>query len=307
MEGLRDKPELRARIAVSTTGVKEGVALKKSWQSTAEDVQIAIEEGETVAGDVVALFDSDDRVRYLDRSALWSFLTEGAFWKVAPGSGKEYATAQKHIAYLLDTALSEKLLSHQELVEGLTVAEISARLPKAELGKIIEQALTCGKSGTLFTDVDLLTALPPAELVKHLPLRNIWEQVVVPKIAERHEYAAPRQSEVPSSSQAPAAKDGGSETEAEAEPVLDEIDQVVEQAFGDASAVSQERPKVEVPVDEVPLEDDDVTVARELPSQVRAVVEQAIAKKRAARESGRPRPRPAAGIGPDKAAAGGKR
>src|SRR5690606_26819505 len=35
MEGLKDQPQLRADILVQATGVKEKVAIKKSWESCA--------------------------------------------------------------------------------------------------------------------------------------------------------------------------------------------------------------------------------------------------------------------------------
>src|SRR5688500_18332459 len=62
MDGLKNQPRLRAAILVLTTGVKQKSALKKSAQSAAEDVQIALEEGETDAESIVMLFNPDDRV-----------------------------------------------------------------------------------------------------------------------------------------------------------------------------------------------------------------------------------------------------
>src|SRR5688572_16386002 len=49
MEGLKNQPRLRASLLVHTTGVKERVALKKTWESAAQDLQIALDEGETNA------------------------------------------------------------------------------------------------------------------------------------------------------------------------------------------------------------------------------------------------------------------
>ena len=53
MEGLRDQAKLRANILVAATGVKEKVAIKKSWESCADDLQIALDEGETDASMVM--------------------------------------------------------------------------------------------------------------------------------------------------------------------------------------------------------------------------------------------------------------
>jgi hypothetical protein len=76
-------------------------------------------------------------------------------------------------------------------VEGITVAEIAKRLPKAELGKIIEGALTKAKANSPFTEVDLLKEMPPFVIVEYVPLPHIFETVIQPKIAQAHEYVAP--------------------------------------------------------------------------------------------------------------------
>ena len=82
MLGLGDRPDLRANILVLTTGVKLKIALKKSAETSGEDLQIALDEQETDAESIVLLFHPDDRVRYLDHRKLWSFVTEGEFWRV---------------------------------------------------------------------------------------------------------------------------------------------------------------------------------------------------------------------------------
>jgi hypothetical protein len=85
MQGLADQARLRAAILVLTTGLKQKIAEKKSWESAAEDLQIALDEGETDAESVVAVFDPDDRVRYLDATGIWRFLIEGDFWNAGVG------------------------------------------------------------------------------------------------------------------------------------------------------------------------------------------------------------------------------
>jgi hypothetical protein len=145
MEGLKDQPQLRAKIVVQATGLKEKVALKKTWESCADDLQIALDEAETDASSIMKVFELDDRVRYLDAKALWSYVTEGEFWKISPSRQKEYAAAKSHMAFMLAQALEDKLVTHGDIVEGITVEELASRLPKSELGKIIKGALECGK------------------------------------------------------------------------------------------------------------------------------------------------------------------
>jgi hypothetical protein len=203
MEGLKNQPRLRASVLVATTGVKERVALKKDWESAAKDLQIALDEGETDAKTIVSLLESDDRVRYLDHKALWSYVTEGEFWKVSPSRQKEYAAAKGHMAFMLTRALEDRLLTHADIVGGITVDELASRLPKSELGKIIKGALECGKRGAPFTEADLLGSMPLDTLVNYLPLFQVWDAIIDTKIAAEHGYSsasAPKNPSVPAAS-----------------------------------------------------------------------------------------------------------
>jgi hypothetical protein len=188
MEGLASRASLRAEILVHTTGIKSKIASKKSWKSAAEDLQIALDEKETDAEAIVAVFQPDDRVRYLDARKIWKFLTEGDFWNTPATRKEDYRSAKRHMAFMLERALADKLLTHKDIVDGLTVAEIAVRLPKSELGKIIEGALSSGKRGAPFTEVELLAAMPPEVAVEYIPLPHLWESVIVPRIAVAHGY-----------------------------------------------------------------------------------------------------------------------
>lgn len=190
MRGLADQPRLRAAILVLTTGLKEKIAEKKSWESAAEDLQIALDEGETDAESVVTVFDPDDRVRYLDATGIWQFLIEGDFWNAGVADKQGHGLAKDNIAFMLERALAERLVTHRDVVEGITVAEIAKRLPKAELGKIIEGALTKSKSNSPFSEADLLREMPPFVLVEYVPLPHVWSTVLEPKIAQAHGYMA---------------------------------------------------------------------------------------------------------------------
>jgi len=191
MMGLQDEPALRASIIVPTTGLKQKIALKKKWDDATVDLQVALDEGETDAATIVTLFSPDDRVRFLEAQQLWSFVKEGDFWKATSASKASLDIARSHIAFMLERALEDKLLTHRDIVEGITVEELASRLPKAELGRLIMQALQSGERGGSFTDSDLIGTTPPRTLVQYVPLAHIWEAVIVPKIAERHGYQQP--------------------------------------------------------------------------------------------------------------------
>jgi hypothetical protein len=199
MQGLADKPELRAQILVEATGLKERIAARKPWDSAAQDLQIALTEGETSAAAILWGFHPDDRVRCLRRADLWAFIVEGDFWNADPSS-PQFAVAKAHIAFVLERALVDHLITHRDIVEGVTLREISTRLPKVELATIIERALDAGHRNMPFTEAELLGAFPPSVLADYVPLPRIWKGVVLPRIAERHglvETAAPVKSERP--------------------------------------------------------------------------------------------------------------
>ncbi len=189
MEGLRDRPQLRANILVIATGVKTRIALKKSAESAGEDLSIALSEGEADPETVVTLFDPDDRVRYLDSRTLWRYVTEGEFWNAQPTDRAAFDTAKTHIAYMLDRALADKLINHADIVDGITVGRLATLLPRPELEKIIAGALSCGREGKGFTESDLLEATPTLKLVEYIPLNDIWDSVIAQKIAVTHDFA----------------------------------------------------------------------------------------------------------------------
>jgi hypothetical protein len=190
MEGLKDQPHLRGRIIVMATGLKEKIAVKKSVASTAEDLQIALDVGETNAAAVMECFEPDDRVRYLEPRRLWSFLIEGDFWTIAASKKDDFERAKEHITFMLERALTDKLLNHRDIVEGVTVHEIVMRLPKSELHKIIEGALENSHRNTPFTESNLLGTIPAATLLKYVPLPHVWSTVIEPKVARAHSYVA---------------------------------------------------------------------------------------------------------------------
>lgn len=188
MKGLAGNAERRAFILASTTGMKEKIALKKSWEDAARDLDLAMAEAETNAEAVVKLFAADDRVRHLDAQKLWDFLSEGEFWNAAPADKTATKVAREHVAYLLEGALEEELIDQRDVVEAITVPELSDRLPREHLGALLRVALENGKERRTFTAVDLIATTGPRLLVQHVPLTHLWNKVVHPRIARRHGY-----------------------------------------------------------------------------------------------------------------------
>lgn len=186
MQALTSRPTERARIVSQATGVHERVAHKMSPEASGEALQIAVEEKVTTPADITRLFQPDDRQRYLNRKGLWQFNVEGEPWKVTASSKANFERAKAYVAYIVERALSNMLLSHEELVAAVTVDKLAALLPREELGAIIAMAL---RQTDKFSEEHLMGAVPPRTLVDHVPLDYVWNRVVVPLVAERHEYA----------------------------------------------------------------------------------------------------------------------
>ncbi|HEX4457998.1 MAG TPA: hypothetical protein VIA18_08500, partial [Polyangia bacterium] len=114
-----------------------------------------------------------------------------------------YATAQQHVAYLLDRALQDGLMTPRDIVDGIGVAELCNRLPRSEMAALFTAALDGGRKGTPFTDKDLLATLPPSTLVQHVPLTHIYETVIHARVAAVHAYLAAEEKPVEPSPPAP--------------------------------------------------------------------------------------------------------
>jgi hypothetical protein len=186
MKALEARPMERARIVSSATGVHEKVATRMSPAASGESLQIALDERITMPSDIVRLFQPDDRQRYLERHALWAFDIEGQPWKATAANKSAHDRAKAYLAYILERALENLLVSHEEVVSAITVSKLAQCLPKDKLGSIIELSL---KKTDKFTEEDLIDAVPPRSLVEHVALDYLWERVITPLIAEAHDYA----------------------------------------------------------------------------------------------------------------------
>ena len=180
MESLDSAPDLRAKILVEAAGVHERIARKKSTNSAAEDLRIALEEGICNASAVLDLFPPDARVAHLEHGRLWTFLTEDEFWQSVSDSDQ----AIKRVQFMLETALDEELITLQEITDGISFEEIAKRLPREDLESLVVEALKLGRRRAVFDEASLVDAVPLSALLGHLSLETVWESVIVDKIAK---------------------------------------------------------------------------------------------------------------------------
>ena len=153
MVGLAEADALRAELLIQTAGVHTKIAHKKSTESATEDVQIALDEGITTPADILKLFPPDDRVRYLDKRRLWAFVVEDGLWN-KDSTDRERCAAR--MAFSLQTALDQSLITLQDITDGVTFESIADRLPVEQLRKVVVHALTMSRCSAPFIEESLL-------------------------------------------------------------------------------------------------------------------------------------------------------
>ena len=182
MLALAGEPEIRARILQETVGLRERIALRKSPESSGEDLQIALDEEVTDAATVVSLLRPDERVRFLDNRALWTYVMAPRPW-LESRDGLRLERVREHTAFIVRTALDEQLVSARDVVSAISVPTLVKHLPREDVSGLLERALLGGRLGDAFTDDALMQALGVHTLAEHIPLPTIWEWVIETKIA----------------------------------------------------------------------------------------------------------------------------
>lgn len=182
MRALSSEPGIRARILKETVGLRERIALRKSPQSSGEDLQIALDEDVTDAATVVSLFHPDERVCHLDNRSLWAYVMAPRLWLEASGSVR-LERVREHTAFIVRAALDEELVTARDVVSAVSVPTMVQYLPREEVSGLLERALLGGRLGDAFTDDALMQALGVQTLVDHIPLATLWEWVIETKIA----------------------------------------------------------------------------------------------------------------------------
>jgi hypothetical protein len=198
MQSLEAAPDLRKDILVLAAGVHEKIARKKSTESAAEDLKIALEEEVTTPLDLLSLIQPDDRVRYLDRQRLWTFSFEDEFYLPLNAEANRERAVER-MAFLLETAMEENLLSLQDFADGVSFATIASRLPQRDLQKVLEHSLQIGRNGSALTEEVLLELLPLRTLLGYLPLDLVWDKVIAAQVGGPEQMLGGSRAAKPSS------------------------------------------------------------------------------------------------------------
>lgn len=181
MQSLEAAPELRKDILVMAAGTHEKIARRKGAQSAAEDLRFALDEGVTSAADILEVFTSDDQVRYLDQVRLFAFAVEDAN-SSGQKAGSEQGKAAEHLLFIIETALSEQLISLADVASGIGFDAIAHRMPMRELQRVVEQALNLGHKAESLSAQALFDVVPLRSLLGYVPMDLVWNKVVEERV-----------------------------------------------------------------------------------------------------------------------------
>ena len=183
VRALDDEPELRTRLLVETVGLHPKIAQLKSAQAASDDLQLAVDAGIADARTVLRLLPLAVRVQRLDAGRLWHFAVDGDWLDRAGEDGDQRHRAEDRVHFIIDTALSEGLITFRKIAEGLGSEDLATRIPAEHLRKAIVYALDCARNEELIDEARLLQSVDVPTLVDAIPLPDLWERVVLAQIA----------------------------------------------------------------------------------------------------------------------------
>ncbi len=190
MRALEKADEVRARLLVKLANVHDRIAAKKSIDSAAEDLRLALEEKVTSPEALMDCFTSDERVRYLKAPEIWKFLFEDSFHKTNLSDGAvAHERAVRRMHFLLECALDEGLVTLQDIADGITFDRVAESLPPEELRKVVTHALKHGRDDEALNEERLLEVVPLPQLLGFVPLDATWEGVILARIAAPQGFA----------------------------------------------------------------------------------------------------------------------
>jgi hypothetical protein len=213
VSSLADNDSLRAELLVRAAKVHERLAKKKSVASGSEDLSIALDEGVCEPATILEVYQPDDRVKYLDHARLWAFVAEEPFWAQTAGS-PAHELGVSRVTYILEQALEQELITLQGIIQSMTFEEISLHMPEEEVRKVLKHALGIAEDGKPLVAENLMQVVPLEALVGYLPLRDVWKNVVMAKLAGPNKFAegAPAGAAAESKGKAAAAAPGKAPT-----------------------------------------------------------------------------------------------
>lgn len=172
MVGFKDRPDRRADLLGSCTGMKRATASRLPPEEAGHLLMATLDEGDTSPDEIFRVLTSEDLVRHHAGQLVWMLI----FTSKWPGSDKpEHRLA---MAALLASVIDLHLLdgngvnTHYELVKAIGRAQFTSdRIPHQKRDEILAAAFALGEDeGKPFLGKTLFTVLPPPIIVNLLEL-----------------------------------------------------------------------------------------------------------------------------------------
>jgi hypothetical protein len=145
------------------------------------------------------------------------------------------------MTFLLECAIDERLLTLEQLVDGIGFVKIAECLPPEELRKILVRAFEGGRRGEALTESRFLDVVPLNKLVGLVSLATLWNEVVIARIAKPNGWV-----EIPVA--ATVTETASSPAPSSSKKPLESVEPV---AASPSEEAKSEPPTSSIPVDEV--------------------------------------------------------
>lgn len=237
MVSLEEEPDLRADVLSKTTGVRRAIAVRKTPESSAQDLELALETGETDAAMVVSLVSADDCARHFDRKKLWAFISEAGD-DDRSGDHKASDAGATYLTTLINCALREELVTPRGVIEAIGVDTLVKHLPSEMVVATFKSVLDAGHSQEPYDEERLLADVPTSALAENLPAEHLWSQLIEPEIAFQNQLLGGNGADRPK--KATAKKAAKKPVAKKAEPKRAEPSKAAPAASGDEAATNDE-------------------------------------------------------------------
>jgi hypothetical protein len=135
---------------------------------------------------VLELFEPDDRVRFLEAPALWSFVVDPRYGS-SPTDPDELSRVQAFTEFVLATAMDQTLITGPDIIRAISVQTLVKHLPRETVAAVIETSIADREA---ISHASLLDQVTLEAICSHIPMNTIWEWVIGAKIAVPHGFAS---------------------------------------------------------------------------------------------------------------------
>lgn len=195
IRALQSETETRVTLLVETVGIHPKIAEMLSPEGAAEDLRLAIETGIADARKVISLVPLAKWIQRLNPAALWTFAVDGGWLEEGEKDARHRQRALDRVAFIVQGAIADELITFRDVTHALGDGKIARLLSPDQLRVAFAHALECAHQDRIPEEETLLGAASDVtDLLARAPLRDVWEHLIVEKIAKPHGLAESTES-----------------------------------------------------------------------------------------------------------------